>query len=389
MVHYRALARHVGKTFMKTPLNQHWKTWGKTTYKLAQNQMKRKRANYDAYQTKNHYTTKRKISNEKNVRSTTIQHGDMNTKTFTLKNTKAKKAFKSLGTWQFLDQSTILLYNNEGRQGVAELKPIISAAQLLGAASTKGSTLWSQTPYDMNPFRTPPGNQSSVFTLGQPVVSNDDCHLKTVDIMTMITNQSGIATEVDIYFLTPKTTVNNGPVQVWNDSMVDKALGQGGALQPSNINTNAVAGAPTNTYYGQSPFSEKKFNQIYKTVHKSTFTLQAGGTQKYLYKHHVNRSFNKTMVAELSTFMANVSIIPMVVFRPGPVIINDTIPSVAKDVTIGIVQLGILQTLKYTWCAQAAARLELDRVFPAFVGHVTGVENIGLDTDVPGVNYQV
>ena len=55
----------------------------------------------------------------------------------------------------------------------------------------------------------------------------------------------------------------------------------------------------------------------------------------------------------------------------------------SRIVTIAKAEIGVAQTLRYTWSAQAAARLELDRVFPQFVSG-THVENMVLDTDVIG-----
>lgn len=322
----------------------------------------------------------------KNYNAESIQHGDLQLQSFNIKLRKQNKAFKHLGKWLYLDQWTLLSANNEGAQGCFELKPMLIRDQFLNSSVSKGSLIWAQTPYDLNPYRTPPsGQSSSVFSVvpGQPAVSNDDVHLHDIQVMTMVTNHSNVPVNIDLFFFKCKKGTANGPLGVWQNAVAEKALGQGASTNPSTVTgvgSSIVPGSVSITTYGMTPMVEKKFREHYGVLKRFRFVLQAGGTKELLYKVMVNKSFNKTTMTDAPFAVANQTIWPFIVYRPGQAVVSD---SSVKDVTIAKAEIGVAQTLRYTWSAQAAARLELDRVFPQFVSG-THVENMVLDTDVIG-----
>lgn len=323
----------------------------------------------------------------KNYNGETIQHGDLQLQKFNIKLRKQNKAFKHLGKWLYLDQWTLLSANNEGAQGCFELKPMLIRDQFINSTVSKGSLIWAQTPYDLNPYRTPPSGQSSVFTSNQPVVSNDDVHLHDIQVMTMVTNHSNVPVNIDLFFFKCKKGTAYGPLGIWQNAVAEKALGQGAAVNPTAVTGASGAitpGSVSVTTYGMTPMVEKKFREHYGVLKRFRFVLQAGGTKELLYKVMVNKSFNKTTQADSPFAVANQTIWPFIVYRPGQAVISD---SSIKDVTIAKAEIGVAQTLRYTWSAQAAARLELDRVFPQFVSG-THVENMVLDTDVVGTVAQ-
>lgn len=312
-----------------------------------------------------------------------IQHGDLQLKKFNIMLRKPNKAFKHLGKWLYLDQWTLLSANNEGAQGCFELKPMLIRDQFLNSSVSKGSLIWAQTPYDLNPYRTPPSGQSAVFSSGQPVVSNDDVHLHDIQVMTMVTNHSNVPVNIDLFFFKCKKGTANGPLGIWQNAVAEKALGQGAATNPTTTTGaggSIVPGSVSITTYGMTPMVEKKFREHYGVLKRFRFVLQAGGTKELLYKVMVNKSFNKTTQSDAPFAVANQTIWPFIVYRPGQAVISDT---AVKDVTIAKAEIGVAQTLRYTWSAQAAARLELDRVFPQFVSG-THTETVVLDTDVTG-----
>lgn len=169
-----------------------------------------------------------------------------------------------------------------------------------------------------------------------------------------------------------------------------KRLGQSApTIQTSTAFPNAAGGYTTKEQYGQSPFSERTFNKLWKSLKRVSFDLQPGGTRKFLYKIHVNKTFSRAeqeqYLTQGTSFVANQTIIPMIITRPGMATVQDAAGD-PTEVTIAQASVATIITNHFTWTSLGAARLEYDRTFQGIVqgtptGHATKKENIVIDVD--------
>jgi len=318
----------------------------------------------------------------------TTQHNDLSHHYFRVNLGRKSKIYKPLGDFQYTDSFQKLLTNNEGFQGITVLKTMFTSDSFVNVSTARGSELVSpQTPWQLNPYQATTGGGAGavIGSITQP--SPDYVHCKSVDSMLMIQNQSNVSMSVSVVWYIARVSHDLNPYDAWVYSMQQKQLGQAaaGAVTQTSGATN-TAGYATVTQYGMQPSYEKTFNKMWRKLKGFTFDLQGGGTRKFQYRINVNKTFSRAYQSQQNasgnSYVANQSIVPMVIMRPVIANIND--PSGQKEATIAACEIGMLNTNHYRWTAMAGGRLEYNRIFPGIIqgtSHSQG-ETIVNDVDV-------
>lgn len=333
------------------------------------------------------WNRKRKRKQPEYLEST--QHNDISKHSFSITLRKPNKFFRSLGDFQYLESYQNRLTNLEGFQGIQPLRSFFTADAFISTTSNRNDlTKFPDTPFQLNPYIGTPGTLGSVIGV-QTQPAPDYIHCKTIDCMLMIQNTSNAPQSIELNWFMCKKTSSLDPFNAWKYAINQKRLGQNvGASVSSTVTATNVAGYPDVVTYGQSPFGEKTFNKLWKTMERVSFDLQPGGTRKFLYKIHVNKTFSKAeqnqYVTQGTIYIANQTIVPMIITRPGIATIQDT--GGATECTIAQASVGTIMTNHYTWSSIAAARLEYDRTFQGIVqgvptAHTLKPENIVIDVD--------
>lgn len=301
------------------------------------------------------------------------QHNDLSHGSFAITLKRPSKFFKSLGDFQYLITYMNRMTNLEGRQGIFSLRAFNTANSFINTTTTRNDQeLFPEIPFSLNPYLSTTGGG----VIGAVVTPAPDyVHLKTIDCMLMVQNTSNVAQSIDLNFFMCRKTTNLDPYAAWNYAMLQKRLGQSAPIPSTSTGVlTASPGYADSAQYGFSPFSEKTFNKLWKCQNRFVFDLQPGGTRKFLYKIHVNRTFSKAEQNSYSvqgtTYVANQTIVPMIITRPSLATIADA--NQPTEVTVAQASIAVMMSNHYTWSSLAAPRLEYDRVYQGIVLGVPG-----------------
>lgn len=284
------------------------------------------------------------------------------------------KSISSLGRWTYLYQNQGSVVIAPGTQGVTDMAfhgHITS--QYLSTSTATGIVPiyeWRNSPFDINPSQRNTGG-NVISQQNSPV--NDLIYLDSCDCDMQIVNSSNTPIICDVYFMEPKRGVTDGPTTMWSRSLSDVAMGQGTAFNPGSISGTVVSGYPAADIYGVEPYHEPSFMKQWKIQKKRTITLQGGSTHKEKYTVSFNKFLRKDILQQKKdqgiTLDKGISLVLMLVARPGPVVIREGTNVKSSDVgySSSSGKVGWIYTHRYKYKGIGSARFNVNRAAPQFI----------------------
>lgn len=205
------------------------------------------------------------------------------------------KSIKNKSTGRFVLQQ-ITQTNNKavaGKQGVSVICAVLRPQHFTTAGGVGYGPLETQVSLmDLNPNQKTSG--SAIITTGvQPL--NDKIIIKTVKWEISLRNFATNDLVLDVYVLMCKKVMDQYPDQIWNEGLVNNALGQTVATFPTAASTTPVIGYPTNAFVGQRPWETKLFNQHYKICRKKRISLASFAQENIKSTITVNKIYDRAV----------------------------------------------------------------------------------------------
>lgn len=247
--------------------------------------------------------------------------------------------------------------------------------QLLRATTTAphvppGSNIWSTNPFAFNPFQATTGSALSGI---DNAPYNDRILFRSVYTEIMLVNESVGPVYIDLYWVTPRSVLNEGPVSTWTNMLSYTGMSAANAVQPTSFAGNVVVGKSNPSIYGEKPEYCKPFSRAWRTLRKKRLIMQAGATHKQTYTVHVNKILERASmmraVAAGEPFLIGTTVYCFAVLRPAPALIREgaNLPANDKGWTTMTNQTGWVTTQRYKFQSLGTNALETNYAEPTFV----------------------
>lgn len=351
---------------------------------------------------------KAKVGGAKRLKSSlqgTSQHNDASSRFFKVtirkgRRLKNKSIVKKKHHFKYGEEWNIINTSAEGVQNWVECKSIGSQQQLLGSPISASRSLFYSTAasyYELNPYRVNGG--SSIFpagTTGTPM-ANDKLYYRSVNGTLKIVNLTSLATYVQILWCKCKKSTGNSPGTTWQAATVAEQMG---SSAPVSVTTTlvpvATAGFTNSFAIGNHPNMYQAFRDYWKIVHVEKTYLQGGDQVDWKFHFNINKLLNKpTYSQEPALFVANMSIVPLVIQYGALAAISDTASATTtSEVVHGITRLGIAITQNHEFGpVPAEMKTPTGQFFPGMVrgdglgptGHVIQERQIDDTDEVDGI----
>lgn len=326
------------------------------------------------------YSTRKRISGPVRAKASRLlrrkraRHADYAkacTKSYQTIVLRRARKFKSHGRWSYLYQNQGSVITQEGLQGVEDMAFHCHVAdQLLsniGTNTIMAPWAWRDNPFEMNPYQMQPLS-SLLPQVTEP--ANDMAYVESCMASMKVVNTAALPVEVTVYICTPRTATYESPSVLWASVLSDRSAGQATSSNPQTMAGTLVSGAPTINIYGQRPEYEKPFFKHYKILKKQMFMLNGGACHDMEYKIMFNKLLDRTYLKNLldggSKLAPYLSVIPMVIVRPGPVLVRHGVddPSGDQSFSTGSARVGWVYTHRYVFKSVPAQRLSYNRAAP-------------------------
>lgn len=290
----------------------------------------------------------------------------------------SKRRVRSMGRWSYLYQNQGQVVVNAGNQGVADMAfhghIVGQYLSNSGATGIVNAATWKDNPFTLNPFQTNTGSANVFTSVVQP--SNDIIFLESCMASMQIVNSSNTPVVCDIYWCVPRIGLRDGPTVTWINSLADAAMGQPSNINPTSSVGALTVGAPLISTYGQSPAYERTFRELYNIKLRKKIILQGGSSHDIRYKIWFNKFLHRSTLEEKQTtgiaVAPGISLVPMIVARPGPVVFREGADIAANDqgYTTSNGKVGWTYTHRYVYRAVPEHRLSINRAAAQFVALV-------------------
>lgn len=299
-----------------------------------------------------------------------------------------KRSVDAIGRWSYLYQNQGSLIINTARQGVADMAYHGHLEhQWLSSNHTVNTILpayqWRESPFQLNPFNVTTGSDV-IGVDAHP--ANHVVFVESCMASMQIVNSTNIPVVCEIYFCTPKQATAGGPKATWETVLAEAGDVQSDAVNPTTIAGTLTAGSPSLTTYGQNPGYEPVFNKIWQIVLRKRIVLAGGSSHDLRYKIWFNKflrsNYLRKLIVSGSEYAPGISLIPMVVARPGPVVFTEGDSSFGYDkgYTTSEAKIGWVYSHRYKYCALPATNMDINRAAPQFVA---------IDTSIPGNTLKI
>jgi len=331
----------------------------------------------------------------KSIQQAISQHNNMSVRSFKWTRRrgaplKKKVAYKYMSTWD------TVVNGSEGIQALGVLKNIGTKFQMLGTTSTaRGDPARdADSYYDLNPYRNLTGSAIFPTQAASPGAgySSDKIMYKYVSGTVSALSMASIAQKVDILWCMCKKDSNDSPIDTWDNILFSMRMGTTPAVPASvTTSTTATPGAGAMTNPGAHPQQLVAWREMWRVIHTERLLLQPGDQVDINFFFRINRLIDKINIdRSVSTYMANYTIVPIVIQLGGLFGIFDT-GATATEVTYGATKVGYHVKQIHTFQAlPATARQPVTRFYPgAVVGtHTTTGQHV-IDTDIVdvGINF--
>lgn len=243
---------------------------------------------YKAYKSRTRTKTKKKFRRS-------APNNSVRDLTQTSLNWTMNKYIKKKSTGRFVLHQ-ITQTNNKavaGKQGVSIVAATLRPTNFTTAQGAGYGPLDTQVAlFDLNPNQKTSG--SAIITTGvQPL--NDKIIIKEIKWEISLRNFATNDLVLDVYILMCKKVMDEYPDQIWNEGLVNNALGQTVATFPTAASTTPVIGYPTNAFVGQKPWQTKLFNQHYKICRKKRISLASYAQEDIKSTITVNKMFDRAV----------------------------------------------------------------------------------------------
>lgn len=297
------------------------------------------------------------------------------------------------GSFSFLFQSQGTCVTPNGKQGVFEIAYHGHISDQLIRATTKPphaaplQNIWSTNPFDLNPYRAITGSQLIPAAVDP---QNDRILFKSVYTEVMLVNESVGPVYIDLYWLTPRTIIEEGPANTWVNMLSYTGMQSGPAVQSVTFGAAMTIGVSHPSIYGEHPGYCKPFFRTWRPLRKKRLIMQAGATHKQSYTINFNKMLDKPSLlrsaAGNSPFILGTTVYLMAVIRPAPALIREGTNVTLNNKGWTTMQnvTGFVTTQRYTFQSIGTNRLETNIAEPTFVAEVgdTGVGYYEIIRDV-------
>lgn len=325
---------------------------------------------------KNRHKTKSK-GGEGGASST--EHSVLGTKYYKIVLGKRPKG-ETLTSWDYHETQRVFASGGSGFQQVNRLFSWLTKDQILtstGASYTQDQGYQSLVGLNMNQF-----NSGGAATLGLSLAAGqvpytDRFLVKSIDAVVNITNRLNISTYCTLYLVRYKRDTGTNSTTHWSNGCKDMAASSAATSMTflASPAFNAVGGADASGHVGAHPTAVREFNDFMKVVHRHSFVLPGGGSERIHYKIILNKLIKHEIPAlQGTTFVGGISY-ELFVVGNGTVIYDS---SAAKP-TYGTTSLIAICETHYKCCSLsgAANRMQLNY----------GVTNV--PTDTAGANSKI
>lgn len=173
---------------------------------------------------------------------------------------------------------SIILSNGAGVQGCFEFYNTGTGLQWLNASNPPGPAQSEYAYFDINPYDKITG--SGIFT-NNTFLSNDRLLLKYEAVMMDFSNVSTSATQVRLYAFKCKKYTSLGPLNYWNQDLIDMGeQGPGAATVPAAGLITNTPGYMNYQFPYMAPKGCKTLSEFYHLQGVNEFNLNAGGHEK-------------------------------------------------------------------------------------------------------------
>lgn len=280
----------------------------------------------------------------------------------------------------------IIHENEQGRQGIGLINNIMT--NQTGVASTALQNRTNRSQYGTNLFDMTPQYQNSgpIYVASiDPVARMDAFFLNSIQSTLCVTNFTTVPGECRIYWCAPVRDHFFLPDEAWATSLADEAA-LSSQINPATY-ANSLTTSPqlnsgyptTTTQYGFDPYECHTFKQKWNIKKTTNISLRGGETCNVITNIMYNKTITKTKNTDNpSDFITGQTLVPMVVFRFAPVIVNSTPPT--EEVTYASGKFGFIhhQTLFMTMLTNR--RMKVKRQFNGVV-YSTGLAEKFVDED--------
>jgi len=298
----------------------------------------------------------------------------------TLGSGKSKPKHKSNMTYDHSFQKVI--ENIQGLQGIGLLNMIMprqdgnsNVSILRSNEGHYGTNLFTMTPR----YKTATGG---IYPVDLDITANnDEFYLNSVTSVINITNFAKTSALVDIYWMAPVKNETKDPTQVWNEVIQDRVNGQSNVIVSTTLTglgatAGAIGGASDGIFfYGLTPQQSSEYKKRWVCKKKNTFSLECGQTKNLvtLIKYNKTIRFKDHEAAE-STYITGCTLVPLVVLRSAPVIVETTASS--EEVTYGSGKIGFIHHQKLSMSMLTNKRIKTHRLFQGILSRTSGIEEI-------------
>lgn len=281
------------------------------------------------------------------------------------------KPIKSYGKFTYEYVTTFVSQGSEGQQTTELLPVMCNRDQLLGNTLAGNSfTSWATDPFKLNPYQLPTG--STIVT--SAVQPNDAMYLDHMVGHIHFSSLSTVPIQADLFFLTPKFDMDDDPRTVWTNTLTANNMGQ--SLPSFRALTTAAVPADSGAgrfNVGQSPFSLKEFNKVYRAIGYKKILLNPGDQNSIKVKVNWGTLIRKQVITQRnSQYLKGLTVIPMIIYRGGIVKITD---GTTTDCTFGTGEVAMIFDWKYVFKNPPIDRFSINRVSYPIVSGTTHSAN--------------
>lgn len=205
---------------------------------------------------------------------------------------------------------------------------------------------------DLYEFDLYTGNANGPTSAVTKVYDRGRMYMKSIDIDYGFLSMTTVPQIVDVYWITPRFDLFADPIGVLSEILAFEGDGQDASTNATTIATNMVtAGKAWYDNWGFSPFKLKQFNQAFKVLKETHFTLNPGDQRHVNVKFKYNRVFAKEehMSANYGRnrdWIKGTTVIPLVIVRAGLVGIATATEAVSSEVSYGEPKVGVTSCQK-------------------------------------------
>lgn len=162
-------------------------------------------------------------------------------------------------------------------------------------------------------------------------------------------NMQNVPIKCELLLITPKFDTSVDPLTNWGNGTEYDAFGKPSYVAQSTYGqTGSTPGQPSRFVVGEKPYMHKEWNRCWRILRKKEFILQPGDQRNYKwYLEYKRVCFRENLVTRAGQYMANWTVIPVLIAHGGLVGLAPNAESATGEVGYAGLKLGVVQEINY------------------------------------------